>query len=40
LSVAIGLKMVERGYPVRFITVQALLNQVLARRDLDAVSGS
>jgi DNA replication protein DnaC len=36
LSVAIGLKMVERGYTVRFITVQALLNQVLARRDLEA----
>src|SRR5437870_1429212 len=26
----------SRGYTVRFITVQALLNQVLARRDLDA----
>jgi DNA replication protein DnaC len=36
LSVAIGLKMVQRGYVVRFITVQALLNQVLARRDLEA----
>jgi len=36
LSVAMGLKMVQRGYVVRFITVQALLNQVLARRDLEA----
>jgi len=35
LSVAIGLKMLQRGYAVRFITVQALLNQVLARRDVD-----
>jgi DNA replication protein DnaC len=35
LSVAIGLKMLQRGYTVRFLTVQALLNQVLARRDID-----
>jgi DNA replication protein DnaC len=35
LSVAIGLKMLQRGYTVRFLTVQALLNQVLARRDIE-----
>ena len=27
--------MLQRGYAVRFLTVQALLNQVLARRDID-----
>jgi len=35
LSVAIGLKMLQRGYTVRFLTVQALLNQILARRDIE-----
>jgi DNA replication protein DnaC len=35
LSVAIGLKMLQRGYTVRCLTVQALLNHVLARRDIE-----
>ena len=35
LSVAVNLKMLQRGYTVRFLTVQALLSQLLARRDID-----
>lgn len=30
LSVAIGIRMVQRGYDVRFVTVQSLVNRVLA----------